>query len=96
MGDDSKVVPLKGANHVDAASSEKLQCQVGVYAHYVVHSLIGYYGRSQSDVLSYIVLDWIRAHQEELHELGIAASIDAPNLVIEHGAMERSGIKNSD
>lgn len=55
--------PVKG--------SYKIQGNVEKYTHYVVNQLVGIKGRGSSDVVAFIVKDWIGDHREELKEYGI-------------------------
>lgn len=52
-------------------SSYKIQANVEAYASFVVQSLVDIKGRSESDVVAFIVKDWIGDHREELNEYGI-------------------------
>lgn len=51
--------------------SFKIQGNVESYTNFVVHELVDIKGRSPSDVVSFIVKDWIGDHQDELTEYGI-------------------------
>lgn len=64
----SKSISGKGAL---SKSSYKIQANVEAYASFVVRSLVDIKGRSESDVVAFIVKDWIGDHREELNEYGI-------------------------
>lgn len=51
--------------------SYKIQGNVEAYTHYVVQQLISIKGRGPSDVVAFIVKDWIGDHRDELKEYGI-------------------------
>lgn len=52
-------------------SSYKIQGNVEAYTHYVINELVGIKGRNPSDVVVFIVKNWIGEHQAELKEYGI-------------------------
>lgn len=54
-----------------AKGSYKIQGNVEEYTHYVVNQLVRIKGRGPSDVVAFIVKDWIGDHREELKEYGI-------------------------
>lgn len=49
----------------------KVSTKLESYSHYVLTQLIGIKGKSISDVLSFIVKQWISDHQDELRQDGI-------------------------
>ena len=49
----------------------KLQANVEPYTCYVVDQLVGIKGRGPSDVVAFIVKDWIGDHRAELADYGI-------------------------
>ncbi len=54
--------------------SYKIQGNVEAYTSFVVNELVGIKGRNPSDVVAFIVKDWIGDHREELKEYGIDVS----------------------
>jgi len=53
------------------AKTHKIQANVEDYSHFVVENLIGIKGTNSSDVLSFILKEWISEHREELKEYGL-------------------------
>lgn len=51
--------------------SHKAQANVEAYTWYVIRELVGIKGRSDSDVVAFILKDWIGDHKDELKEYGI-------------------------
>ena len=51
---------------------QKLQVYTEKYTKYVIQKLIGIKGKSESDVVNFIIKDWIGDHQEELREYEIS------------------------
>lgn len=51
--------------------SYKIQGNVEEYTNYVVNQLVRIKGRGPSDVVAFIVKDWIGDHRDELKEYGI-------------------------
>ncbi len=49
----------------------KLQATAEPYTCYVVNQLVGIKGRGPSDVVAFIVKDWIGDHRDELADYGI-------------------------
>ena len=49
-----------------------------VYTKYVLQKLIGIKGESESDVVNFIIKDWIGDHLEELKEYGITYKTFCP------------------
>ena len=51
--------------------SHKLSTNLESYSYFVVEKLVGIKGTGVSDVLSFIVKQWISDHRQELSELNI-------------------------
>lgn len=51
---------------------QKLQVYTEKYTKYVIQKLIGIKGKSESDVVNFIIKDWIGDHLEELEKYGIS------------------------
>lgn len=54
--------------------SHKAQASVEAYTWYVIQQLVGIKGRNDSDVVAFILKDWIGDHKDELKEYGIDVS----------------------
>jgi hypothetical protein len=50
----------------------KLQVYTENYTKYVIQKLVNIKGKSESDVVNYIIKDWIGDHLSELNEYGIS------------------------
>ncbi len=55
--------------------SDKLTTYTEKYTKFVIKSLDGIKGKSESDVMNFILKDWIGDHQEELEKMGISVSV---------------------
>ena len=51
---------------------DKVQVYTEKYTKYVIQELIGIKGKSESDVVNYILKDWIGDHIEELKDYDIS------------------------
>lgn len=52
----------------------KLQVYTEKYTKYVIQKLIDIKGKSESDVVNYIMKDWIGDHINELNDYGISVN----------------------
>ena len=50
----------------------KVQANVEEFTNFVVQNLIGIKGTNASDVVSFIIREWISEHREELKDYGIS------------------------
>ena len=55
-----------------ASKSFKVQANVEEYTHFVVENLIGIKGTNSSDVVSFILKEWISEHRDELKDYGLS------------------------
>ncbi len=51
---------------------QKLQVYTEKYTKYVIQKLIGIKGKSESDVVNFVIKDWIGDHLEELEKYGVS------------------------
>ena len=62
-------------------SKKKTSCRVQTvvedYSFFVLDKLVGIKGKSVSDVVSFIVKDWIGDHFDELEKYGISARVSS-------------------
>jgi hypothetical protein len=54
------------------ARTFKVQANVEEYTHFVVENLIGIKGTNSSDVVSYVLKEWISEHRDELKDYGLS------------------------
>ena len=54
-----------------ASKSYKIQANVEEYTRFVVENLVGIKGTNPSDVVSFVLKEWISEHREELREYGL-------------------------
>ena len=55
-----------------ASRSFKVQANVEEYTHFIIENLIGIKGTNSSDVVSFILKEWISEHRDELKDYGLS------------------------
>lgn len=63
-------------------ASLKLQAQVDATTRHVLDNLVGVRGRSLSDVIYFVIRQWISEHREELAQMGIRIQVPAGVLEV--------------
>lgn len=58
-------------NKENKGKSHKIQSNVEGYTYYVLNGLIDIYGKSNSDVVSFIVKSWIKDNSDDLDKWGL-------------------------
>jgi len=63
--------------------SERLSVYTEKYTKYVIQRLVGIKGKSESDVVNFILKDWIGDHIEELEKMNITVKSAIKKGVLE-------------